>query len=272
MPRPRSTLVSLEANPYYHCTSHCVRRAFLCGEDRHIGHSFEHREQWIENRMLILAGIHSIDIAAYVVMCSHYHVVLHVNREQVLAWSDTEFINRWHRLFKGSLLSQRFCRGESLVRAEQHALAEQVVEWRQRLVSISWFLRCLNEPIDREAYRKDDVTGRFWEGRHHRKLCWMKRPWLPAWCMSISIRSESKRRQHQKYPFTPRYSTASLKHDTYSYQMIRISKRSSYYHSLAIHTRICPLACASGSPIISNWSTGVDTSCVKTRKEFFPRK
>jgi hypothetical protein len=97
--------------------------------------------------------------------CSnHYHVVLHVDREQNLAWNESEVIERWRRLFKGSLLSQRFSRGESLHQAEQHALSEQIAKWRQRLVSISWFMRCLNEPIARKANREDNVTGRFWEG------------------------------------------------------------------------------------------------------------
>jgi len=166
MPRARNTLVSLDATPYYHCTSRCVRRAFLCGEDRHSGRNFEHRRQWIENRLLVLAGIFAIDLAAYAVMSNHYHVVLHVDREQGLSWSDEEVIERWHVLFKGSLLSQRFTRGEPLDRAEQQALDQEVAEWRQRLISISWFMRCLNEPIAREANREDNVTGRFWEGRY----------------------------------------------------------------------------------------------------------
>ena len=166
MPRARKTLVSLDATPYYHCTSRCVRLAFLCGEDRYSGRSFEHRRQWIEDRMLVLASIFAIDIAAYAVMSNHYHVVLHVDQKQGLSWNDAEVIERWHKLFKGSLLSRRFSRGESLGRDELQALAEQVTEWRQRLISISWFMRCLNEPIAREANREDKVTGRFWEGRY----------------------------------------------------------------------------------------------------------
>ena len=165
MPKPRKTLVSLDATPYYHCVSRCVRRAFLCGEDAFTGNSYEHRRQWIEDRLLELASIFAIDLCAYAVMSNHYHVTLHINSEQALSWSELEVVEHWHRLFKGSLLSQRFFQGEALSKAERYALSDQIDEWRDRLMSISWFMRCVNEPIAREANHEDKVTGRFWEGR-----------------------------------------------------------------------------------------------------------
>jgi hypothetical protein len=108
IPRPRKTIVSLEATPYYHCCSRCVRRAFLCGKDKLTGQSFEHRRQWIENKLLELATIFPIDLCAYAVMHNHYHVVLFIDKNCVEHWSEFEVVEHWHQLFGGNTYSQRF--------------------------------------------------------------------------------------------------------------------------------------------------------------------
>lgn len=166
MPRPRYAQVSLDATSYYHCVSRCVRRAFLCGIDKSTGDSFEHRQQWIEDNLLKLAQIFSIDLCAYSVMSNHYHVVLHIHQDHALSLSNQDVIERWHQLFKGSLLSQRYQRNESLTKTELTVLYKQIELWRIRLMDISWFMRCMNEAIARQANSEDSCTGCFWEGRY----------------------------------------------------------------------------------------------------------
>ena len=165
MPRPRYSQISLASTPYYHCVSRCVRRAFLCGADTATGQSFEHRRQWIEDKILALAGIFALDVCAYAVMSNHYHVVLHVNQQAACSWSMDDIIQHWHQLFSGHALSQRYARGDQLCVAELATLQQITDTWRERLMDISWFMRVLNEGIARQANSEDDCTGRFWEGR-----------------------------------------------------------------------------------------------------------
>ena len=165
MPKPRYAQVALDATPYYHCVSRCVRRAFLCGTDALSGQCYEHRRQWVEDKLLELAGIFAIDVCAYAIMSNHYHVVLHINRDQAENWRMDEVIDAWHRLFSGNLLSQRYVEGHPLGKAERRVLRDCVSTWRQRLMDISWFMRVLNERIARQANAEDACSGRFWEGR-----------------------------------------------------------------------------------------------------------
>ncbi|QOC21575.1 Type I secretion system protein TolC [Wenzhouxiangella sp. AB-CW3] len=67
MTYPRSQLVSDEEPGFYHCVSRCVRRAFLCGVDQLTGKNFEHRRQWIEDRIFQLADSFSVSVFAYAV-------------------------------------------------------------------------------------------------------------------------------------------------------------------------------------------------------------
>ena len=156
----RAHLVDSLHGGFYHCISRCVRRGWLCGLDRVSGNSFEHRRSWIEARILLLADIFSIEVFAYAVMSNHYHLVLDVQPQKVSLWSDEEVVQRWLRLSSPNNESPEQTQIDA-----QLLNPERVALLRQRLGSLSWFMRYLNEPIARQANREDGCTGRFWEGR-----------------------------------------------------------------------------------------------------------
>ena len=75
MPRiPRKLLIDRSEVGVYHCISRCVRRAFLCGVDRFSGKNFDHRKQWIQDRLEFLAGLFGIDVLGFSLMSNHLHV------------------------------------------------------------------------------------------------------------------------------------------------------------------------------------------------------
>jgi len=98
---------------------------------------------------VLLASIFAIDLIAYAVMQNHYHVV-RIEESRATAWSDEEVCRRWGAIFT--------------VPTELDA-SSLIPLWRERLSSISWFMRCVNEPIARRSNAEDKCTGRFWEGR-----------------------------------------------------------------------------------------------------------
>jgi len=165
MPQPRYRLVDTQTTPYYHCISRCVRRAFLCGYDRLSRKNFDHRKQWMLDRVKVLSAVFAIDVCAYAIMSNHFHLVLHVDTQRTQSWSSDEVIDRWLKLYTGPVIAHRHLAGISLTAVEQEALAGWVETWRTRLADLSWYMRCINETIARMANKEDKCTGRFWEGR-----------------------------------------------------------------------------------------------------------
>ena len=166
MPKPRKLQISLDATPFYHCVSRCVRRAFLCGKDSVSGRSYEHRRHQIEHDLLRLASIFYIDIAAFAVLPNHYHVVLHVDRESANKADAKEIVCRWHQVCKPKDVSQKYIDSEYLETHERNQMDVLIDTWRKRLHDISWLMKVLNENIARRANKEDDCTGHFWESRY----------------------------------------------------------------------------------------------------------
>ena len=161
----RSRQISLQDTPYYHVVSRCVRRAFLCGADAHSGQSYEHRRQWVVDKLGQLSRLFAIGVCAYAVMNNHYHLVLKIEPDTAASWSEREVAERWAALFHWPLLVRRWYQGDSLVEPEMTVVQQLIAQWRERLYSISWFVRLLNESMARQANEEDGCKGHFWEGR-----------------------------------------------------------------------------------------------------------
>ncbi|MBT5218071.1 MAG: hypothetical protein HOM16_01130 [Woeseia sp.] len=97
----------------------------MCGKDLFTGKSFEHRRQWLEDRLILLSGIFAIDLMAYAIMSNHYHVVVELKPEQASALSDDEVIERWGNLYN----------------VPDTTSVSAIAIWRERLADLSWFMR-----------------------------------------------------------------------------------------------------------------------------------
>src|SRR5437879_3801831 len=164
MPRiPRKFLFDPAEVGIYHCISRCVRRAFLCGFDRFSGRNFDHRKRWIQDKLVFLAGQFGVDVLGFAVMSNHLHVVLRNRPDVVAGWSDDEVARRWWNLFP----LRRNDTGQPAEPTESELAmvtcnSVRLAEIRERLSSLSWFMRSVAEPIARSANREDQCTGRFW--------------------------------------------------------------------------------------------------------------
>ena len=167
MPRVnRTEICATDEIQVFHLINRCVRRTFLCGEDVTTGKDYSHRKEWIRSRLEELAGIFALDVMSFAVLSNHLHVVVRTRPDIVKSWSDEEVALHWWRLFP----QRRDDNGRAVEPMEselKHILsnASGLKEKRRRLCDISWFMRCLAEPIARRGNFEDQVSGRFWEGR-----------------------------------------------------------------------------------------------------------
>ena len=166
MTRARHCQIDLGMTPFYHVINRCVRRSYLCGEDRYSGINYDHRRKWLIDRIKMLSTTFSIDIAAYAIMSNHYHLVLRVNRQQALNWSLNEVIERWYQLYKEHPIVDAYRKNPEQSKENLDTVLQLSQVWRARLYDISWFMKYLNESVARAANKEDNCTGKFWEGRY----------------------------------------------------------------------------------------------------------
>jgi hypothetical protein len=155
----RAQLVDTSLARWYHCVTRCVRKAFLLGEGD------KNRKEWLQNRLEELADVFAVAVGGFSVMDNHLHVLVRLDPDVAQAWSDDEVVRRWGRLFPPRDKSR-----------QPMPVTEHWIQWRLkdlqwiatvrgRLQSLSWFMKCLKEPLSRLANRQDKTRGTFFEGR-----------------------------------------------------------------------------------------------------------
>lgn len=168
---PRSKLVDTSLTRWYHCVSRCVRQAFLLSSGEGTGERADgnllDRKAWLENRTRELDGIFAVSVAGFSVMHNHIHLLLRVDSEVSQAWTDAEVIDRWLRLYPPRGSGRQPLTEVLLKEIKAKILADpkRVAVLRERLGSLSWFMKCLKEPLARLANKSENRRGAFFEGR-----------------------------------------------------------------------------------------------------------
>jgi REP element-mobilizing transposase RayT len=159
MTMARAHLVDVSVTRWYHCITRCVRRAFLLAEGP------ENRKDWIEHRLQELAEIFAVSVGGFSVMDNHLHVLVRLDPDTASGWSDEEVVRRWGQLFPPRDKSrQPLPVSKTWVEWRLQDL-KWVAQARKRLQSLSWFMKCLKEPLARLANRQDKARGAFFEER-----------------------------------------------------------------------------------------------------------
>ena len=147
--------------PWLHCISRCVRRAFLCGD------GFEHRKEWLERRLRLLARCFQVDVGAYAIMSNHIHVVARPRPKRCVELSPEDIAAAyWCMRFDVDPVDDvaETPLDQDHIQALAHDL-KFIADWRTRLGEIGWFMKALKEPLSRMANKEDNCSGAFWEGR-----------------------------------------------------------------------------------------------------------
>ena len=149
-----------------HVIQRCVRRCFLMGNDPDSGKNFDHRKQWLEDRLRRFAAYFGIDLLTFCILSNHFHLVLRSRPDVVATWDDSEVARRWLMICPVRKDAQGNPREPT--ETELNAIRnnpKRLATIRRRLSDISWWMRLLSQPLAAMANREEDQTGRFWQGR-----------------------------------------------------------------------------------------------------------
>ncbi len=129
-----------------------------------------------------LATHFALEIVGFALMDNHVHILVNLQPGEAETWSDKQVAERWlavHRPRNGYM--------QPIEPTAEHVAAfasdpEKVVSARQRLASLSQFMKDFKQHVAERANREDGVTGSFWEGRYNCKPIFDEAQLLATMC------------------------------------------------------------------------------------------
>jgi hypothetical protein len=150
-----------------HICNRTVRKCFLMGHDANSGKNFDHRKAWIEEYLRQFAAHFGIDLLGFAILSNHFHLILRTRPDVVATWSDEEVALRWMMLCPHRRNSDGSpCQPTEPEIKSIAGCPVKTKEIRERLSSISWWMRLLCQRIAMRANREDGENGRFWQDRY----------------------------------------------------------------------------------------------------------
>ena len=78
----------------YHCINRCVRRSMLCGWDPLTQRSYEHRQVWLQERLIFLASVMAIDLEGFCTMGNQLHLIVRDRPDVAANCSAAEIVRK----------------------------------------------------------------------------------------------------------------------------------------------------------------------------------
>src|SRR3990167_4073975 len=148
----RKLLVDVSVTRFYRCISRCGRNVFLCGE------GCEHRKQWLEDRLELLAENFAVSVCGFSLMDNHLHVLVRLDPGVADGWSDEAVVRRWIAVYPPRTLDVDDPDTVRMWVEHEGQDAKKVAAYRQRLQDLGWFMKSLKEPLARLANKDDDCN------------------------------------------------------------------------------------------------------------------
>ena len=126
------------------------------------------RKDMLLNHIKSLNAAFSLDIAAFAIMASHAHIVIRLNPDAHLQWTDQEMVERWAIIHPPRNTHNQPIEDEQRYqRWVQDRLNDSkwLEQTREKLASPSQFMKDFKQFAAQTFNKLDQTVGHFWESR-----------------------------------------------------------------------------------------------------------